>query len=105
MVLNLLNSLTPFSIVLKKLKKNLKIIQNLMYFIMVIIIILTLIQDVADEKCQLPGLSSNIQDENSLPDELMMEQLSSLPWKRFGIIPSRPVIAHADMVFLYGILM
>jgi hypothetical protein len=36
-----------------------------------------------------------------LPDEFMMEQLASLPWKRYGIIPSRPIIAHADMVSLF----
>ena len=41
---------------------------------------------------QLKGVKSG------MPDLEMMRNLSSLHWKRYGILPSRGVLAHADMV-------
>jgi hypothetical protein len=31
-------------------------------------------------------------------DEDLLFRLGNLPWNRYGIIPSRPIVAHADMV-------
>lgn len=47
------------------------------------------------EKDILPGVSSE------MPDVEMMDKLCALPWTRYGILPSRGVLAHADMVKHY----
>ncbi|KAJ3325880.1 hypothetical protein HDV06_002265 [Boothiomyces sp. JEL0866] len=31
-------------------------------------------------------------------NDKIMQQLMQLPWERYGIVPSRPLIAHADMI-------
>ncbi|KAJ3277174.1 hypothetical protein HDV01_000226 [Terramyces sp. JEL0728] len=34
-------------------------------------------------------------------DEKIMHELMQLPWERYGIVPSRPLIAHADMIIKF----